>query len=81
MLEHSKYTDHIIRRKIKSREITFAGNAKLKIFGTLSCSSGKRMKKIKRIFFTSCAEAIENNFRPCGHCMKAGYKNWKNGSV
>ncbi|MGN6478422.1 MAG: Ada metal-binding domain-containing protein [Flavipsychrobacter sp.] len=54
---------------------------RLKIYGSLSCSSGKRMKRSNRIFFVSEAEAIENGYRPCGHCMKNEYKNWKNGIV
>ncbi len=61
--------------------IIAAGNARLKIFGRLNCSSGKRMKKVNRVFFTSVQEAYEHHFRPCGHCMKAEYKQWKNESV
>ncbi|HEV8513084.1 MAG TPA: Ada metal-binding domain-containing protein [Cyclobacteriaceae bacterium] len=48
----------------------FAGNAKLKIYRTLSCHSGKRMKKENRVFFESEAEAISLGFRPCRNCMK-----------
>lgn len=78
-------TPHIVipakelRQKIKLKEICFGGNRKLKIYGTLHCSSGKRMNTSNRVFFKFEAEAIENNFRPCGHCMKAEYKKWKNG--
>lgn len=57
------------------------GNLKLKIYGKLNCKSGKRMKKQNRVFFSSEEEAIEHNFRPCGHCMKSKYKTWKNGLV
>ena len=26
-------------------------------------------------------EAQQNNYRPCGHCMKVEYKKWKNGFI
>ncbi|MGD1841975.1 MAG: Ada metal-binding domain-containing protein [Thermonemataceae bacterium] len=55
-----------------------AGNKKLKIFGTLQCSSGKRMKSEHRVFFSSVVEAKAYGFRPCGHCMRASYNQWKN---
>jgi methylphosphotriester-DNA--protein-cysteine methyltransferase len=57
-------------------EIQLAGNAKLKIYGTLGCGSGKRMKAKNRVFFVSETEAIEKNYRPCGHCMRNAYKKW-----
>lgn len=34
-----------LRRMIRSGEITLGGNAKLKIYGTLACGSGKQMKQ------------------------------------
>ncbi|MBN7813567.1 metal-binding protein [Algoriphagus sp. H41] len=56
--------------------MAFAGNSKLRIYGKLSCTSGKRMKRENRVFFRSEKEAIENGFRPCEHCMKEKYKQW-----
>jgi methylphosphotriester-DNA--protein-cysteine methyltransferase len=55
-----------------------AGNAKLKIYGKLNCTSGKRMKAANRIFFKNEEEALQTGFRPCGNCMKQAYKDWKN---
>jgi methylphosphotriester-DNA--protein-cysteine methyltransferase len=55
---------------IRSAEIKFAGNARLKIYGTLACRSGKRMKKENRVFFKSEDEAIRHGFRKCKRCMK-----------
>ena len=81
MILHSKIEDDDLRSQIRSEEILFGGNKKLKIYGTLRCSSGKRMKKENRIFFSSESEAIENGFRLCGHCMKDNYKKWKNETV
>jgi methylphosphotriester-DNA--protein-cysteine methyltransferase len=60
---------------IRKKRITFAGNAKLKIYGTLSCHSGKRMKKENRVFFENEIEAISSGFRPCGNCMKKTHIN------
>ncbi len=60
-----------------SKRITFAGNSNLKIYGSLRCSSGKRMKVQNRVFFESEAEAVELGYRPCGHCMRNAYQFWK----
>lgn len=81
MIDHTKISDSVLNGKIRRREIGLAGNVKLKIYGTLSCASGKRMKRKNRVFFTDKSEAIRNNFRPCGHCMRTEYQNWKNGTV
>jgi len=81
VINHSKILDSDLRNKIKNAEICFGGNRKLKIYGTLKCSSGKRMKRENRVFFLSENEAKENGFRPCGHCLKTEYQNWKNGLI
>ncbi len=76
MIKHLDIKDSDLRRKIKQKEILFGGNRKLKIYGTLQCKSGKRMKRENRIFFVSESQAIKNGFRPCGHCLKKAYKKW-----
>ena len=81
MIEHQKISDTELRTKLKNGEICLGGNRKLKIFGRLSCSSGKRMKRENRVFFFSEGEALQNGFRPCGNCMKTQYLNWKNGLI
>lgn len=81
MIQHSTISDSDLRSKIKQQEICFGGNKKLKIYGLLNCKSGKRMKRENRVFFMTEKEAIENDFRPCGHCMKTEYKKWKNGLI
>lgn len=81
MILHREISDRDLHSKIKRNQIRFGGNHKLKIYGTLSCVSGRKMKRETRIFFTSENEAIENDFRPCGHCMKEEYQKWKNGFV
>ena len=62
---------------IRQKDITFAGNRKLKIYGRLSCASGKRMKTAHRVFFVNEAEAIEAGYRPCGHCLCNEYLRWR----
>jgi methylphosphotriester-DNA--protein-cysteine methyltransferase len=63
---------------IRAEKVTFAGNRHLKIYGTLACTSGKRMQSDNRVFFTDEADAQFNGYRPCGHCCKAAYLLWKN---
>lgn len=77
MIYHTEISDRELYRKIRQKEICFGGNKKLKIYGTLNCSSGKRMKKENRVFFGTENEATKSGYRPCGHCMKKKYENWK----
>lgn len=77
MQPHSQLTDYKLRSKIRKREILLGGNKKLKIYGLLRCQSGKRMKKENRVFFTGESEALQNGYRPCGHCMREKYQQWK----
>jgi methylphosphotriester-DNA--protein-cysteine methyltransferase len=76
MIKHIDISDNDLRKKIRRKETCFGGNRKLKIYGTLQCKSGKRMKRENRIFFVSEDEAVNEGFRPCGHCMKTAYKKW-----
>jgi len=78
MIYHTKINDHDLHLQIKKGFIRFGGNATLKIFGRLDCRSGKSMKKENRVFFNTVKEPIGTGFRPCGHCMKPAYKQWKN---
>lgn len=81
MIYHSEISDDALRKKIKQKEILFGGNRNLKIYGMLSCISGKRMKKENRVFFASQEEAVGKDYRPCGHCMKKEYQTWKDGFI
>lgn len=76
MIKHLDINAGDLVRKIMQKEICFGGNKKLKIYGTLQCKLGKRMKQKNRVFFISENEAVKNGFRPCGHCMKLQYKKW-----
>ncbi len=77
MITHLQLNSIELIRKIHDRQILLAGNRNLKIYGTLHCSSGKRMKKENRVFFKTEKEAMAAGFRPCGHCLSSEYKKWK----
>jgi methylphosphotriester-DNA--protein-cysteine methyltransferase len=74
MIKHSQIKQSELISPIKSGEILFGGNKALRIYGTLTCKSGKRMKKSNRVFFATEAEAKGLGYRPCGYCMRAEYK-------
>jgi methylphosphotriester-DNA--protein-cysteine methyltransferase len=78
MFHHNSLNDNKVKSKIKNGAFKFGGNKKLKIYGTLKCKSGLRIKRENRVFFSSVQEALKSNYRPCGHCMREAYKNWKN---
>ncbi|MDB5111086.1 MAG: metal-binding protein [Mucilaginibacter sp.] len=62
---------------IASGEIKLGGYKRGAIYGTLSCSAGKRMKTENRVFFRDEQEALAAGYRPCGNCMPEKYKTWK----
>src|SRR5581483_9578207 len=79
MLLHTQFTNNYKGKKelhalIAHGHITLAGNRVLKVYGTLSCGSGKRMKRTNRVFFANEQEALEHGYRPCGNCLKKRYK-------
>ncbi len=77
MIAHEDLNKQNLFNHLKNKSITLAGNKKLKIYGTLQCSSGKRMKKKNRVSFRTETEAIHLGFRPCGHCLRIKYAHWK----
>jgi methylphosphotriester-DNA--protein-cysteine methyltransferase len=77
MIEHSTISKPDLISQIKAGKITLGGNKYLKIYGLLTCKSGKRMKKQNRVFFRSESEAITLGYRPCGHCLRAKYLVFK----
>jgi methylphosphotriester-DNA--protein-cysteine methyltransferase len=77
MIPHQNLTSRDLVYLLKSKLIRFAGNSQLKIYGTLQCASGKRMKKENRVFFKNETEALTLGFRPCGHCLRNKYHQWK----
>jgi methylphosphotriester-DNA--protein-cysteine methyltransferase len=81
MISHLELKDHKLTKVLKQKHIRFGGNIKLKIYGTLLCKSGKRIKRENRVFFSTEQEAINDGYRPCGHCMRTDYLKWKNGFI
>jgi methylphosphotriester-DNA--protein-cysteine methyltransferase len=83
MIRHTDLSDTPFNRSkalkllLDARKVTYAGNRNLKIYGTFSCASGKRMKVDNRVFFTDEQEALSCGYRPCGHCMRQAYQKWK----
>jgi methylphosphotriester-DNA--protein-cysteine methyltransferase len=77
MIRHTDISKRQLLTSLRERSLKYAGNSKLKIYGTLNCRSGKRMKKENRVFFKTEKEAIECGFRPCAHCMQERYLKWK----
>ena len=74
---HETISNKELTKLLEKREIRLGGNVKLKIYGLLSCTSGKRMKIKNRVFFKNETEAIQLGFRPCGHCLRIAYLLWK----
>lgn len=81
MIDHAAVNDIELRKLIRNGTVTIGGNRKLKIYGQLKCRSGKRMKRTNRVFFNSVQEAIQMGYRPCGHCLRTAYQNWRNGLI
>ncbi len=81
MIHHTEISDAKLKIKLKNQTIRFGGNKEDKIYGTLSCALGKRLNRENRVFFTSELEAQQENYRPCGHCMRKKYKTWKDGLI
>jgi methylphosphotriester-DNA--protein-cysteine methyltransferase len=65
------------RKLVREGVIKFGGYRPKKIYGLLSCSSGKRMKPENRVFFKNEQEAINAGYRPCSHCLQEKYIEWK----
>ena len=75
MVRHIMINDSEMLKAIKSGLIRYGGHRKQRIYGTLICQSGKRMKRQNRVFFKNRKDAINNGYRPCGNCMNESYKN------
>ena len=51
MNRHDTIDDSEVLKAVKSGLIRYGGNRKQKIYGTLTCKSGKHMKRQNRVFF------------------------------
>ena len=77
MIHHQDISSLEVQRLIHHQKVVWAGNRKLKIYGHLRCISGKRMKRVNRVFFGSQEEAVLYGYRPCGHCMRPEFQTYK----
>lgn len=77
MWQHSDLDAAAVHAMVRKQQVTIGCNSRLKIYGKLSCASGKRMQRENRVFFTNESAAIYAGYRPCGHCMPQAYKKWK----
>lgn len=77
MWMHENISQQELHSGIRRGNIRFAGNKALRIYGLLSCWSGRKMKNTNRVFFQSEEEAMGYGYRPCGHCLKNQYTHWK----
>lgn len=77
MVKHGDLSGKQLFKLLRTQFITLAGNRKLKIYGRLNCNSGRRMKEENRVFFKNETEAKLLGFRPCGHCLRDRYNDWK----
>ena len=50
------------------RRVRFAGITTTKVFGRLTCPSGKRARCEHRVFFATWDDAIAAGYRPCKVC-------------
>lgn len=62
------------------------GYAPLRIYGRLDCwSANKHLRKggyaQHRVFFADEDTAIASGYRPCGHCLRDEYRQWKQGGI
>ena len=68
-MNHTDFDSFELHKLIRSGVVRFAGNKRLRIYGRLNCQSGKRMKIINRVFFSSAEDALAAGYRPCRKCM------------
>lgn len=76
-IDHLNLTDKQVFNLLHRGVIKFAGHKRNKVYGTLHCKSGKKMKRKYRTFFNSEEFALWLGYRPCGFCMKEKYQQWK----
>lgn len=78
MIAHTQLDPPGCRALIRRGQIKLAGNRRLKLYGTLHCASGKRLKRENRVFFADETEARQAGYRPCARCLPDKYRLWKN---
>lgn len=72
---------------LSAKKGTLGGNGNAKIYGRLDCPAALRaiqspQREIytrNRVFFADEKTALAAGYRPCGTCMRAQYRLWKEG--
>ncbi len=78
MHHHNRLTKQQLHKLIQNKQITLAGWSKGKIYGLLSCASGRhKIHRDNRVFFKDEAQAQQAGYRPCFYCMRQAYNDWK----
>jgi methylphosphotriester-DNA--protein-cysteine methyltransferase len=77
MIAHNDLSVKELFSLIHKKDVVLAGNKRLKIYGLLRCSSGKRMKKENRVFFASEEEALQAGYRACLRCFRNQRYDWQ----
>lgn len=77
MIAHTDLTKAQLFSSLRAGRIRLAGNRRLRIYGRLDCTSGRRMLTDNRVFFASEVAAQALGFRPCGHCLRDEYRIWR----
>ena len=81
MIAHAALSPAQLFGRLRAGRIRFAGNRQLRIYGRLDCASGRRMRVQNRVFFASEAEAWAQGYRPCGNCLRAKHRLWRDAKV
>ncbi len=63
---------------------TLGGHRRSKVYGRLDCPTALRWIAQghyvrHRVFFADEETAIAAGYRPCGHCLRAKYRQWRAG--
>jgi len=63
---------------------TLGGHRRSKIYGRLDCPTAVRwiargQYVQHRVFFADEETAVAAGYRPCGHCLRAKYRQWLTG--
>jgi methylphosphotriester-DNA--protein-cysteine methyltransferase len=74
---HKHLSTKELHELVKRHPTLVGGNILLKLYGKLTCASGKRMNTVNRVFFRNEHEAQQAGYRPCAHCMPKEYFQWK----
>ncbi len=62
---------------------TLGGHRRRRVYGRLDCPTAlslirRGMFRVdQRVFFATEADAVAAGYRPCGSCLRDGYREWR----